>query len=445
MQKMILLWVALFLALSVQRVSAGTFGGGIFDDAQAQPAGLGGTDSRCVGSTSVPVNGVGFRIRAQREGENNVGSVISNIFSVSTFTSNNDYTVRVNLPYPPPDPANAWQCACNANPLDAYQCVFTNQDPDDPGPINVFVKRANVENNAWWQVRGGSVFSRYNIQSLVPFSPAQTPGYCNTTVGCTSALIGANRQGTVDSPGFALTTDGIVHTHATGGNFLHLPEQRETSAQAFANSFTPPTESFATFWKKAGAKALPLPSSQKPTPPTAQPGIYDQEGSLTIGPDNAWHVPAGEQIIVFVQGDLIIDDTPNAQNRLITVESGGYLAFFVSGDIIITPHVGYTHLLTDPNDPNAPVVEGVFVADGTVWTQSYLTAPDRKFIGAGTFVGWTGVHLQRSFASGTNNSANNIAPVETFVFRPDFVVNTPAVLKNPQTSIREIQPQQLAP
>lgn len=434
-----------WLVISTSPIFAAGFGGGIFDDANAQPAGLQGTDSRCTGSTQLEVSGIGFKAKAVRAGESSTGNIISNVYSVNTATSYSDYTVVVTMPYPPPDPANAWQCACNANPLDSYQCIFTNQDPTTVGPINVFVKRANVQNNAWWQVRGGSVFSQYNVQSLIPVSLAGTPGYCNTTAGCLPALIGNDSQGELDSPGFAFSADGLIYTHEAGGNFIHNPGQRTSSLQGFAKTELP-TENYEYFFKKMGKNAQALPSSQKPIS-ASQPAMYKQAGNLTIGPANQWHVTADEQIVVFIEGDLIIDDTPGAQNRLVTVERGnrGFLAMIVQGSIIITPHVGYTNLATDPTDPDVPLIEGVFVADDTFWTQSYVTSPDRKFIGAGTFVGWTGVNLQRSFATASDNSVNNIVPAETFVFRPDLLVNTPKAMKGAQFNIREIQPQKFTP
>ncbi|MFH2118473.1 MAG: hypothetical protein ABII10_01930 [Candidatus Paceibacterota bacterium] len=432
----LLLWTQ-----SSQKVVAAGFGGGIFADENAVPVGFEGTDSRCTGSTDIDVSGVGFKIKASRPGEESFGNVIGNIYSVQVEGSYADYSVTVSLPYPPPDPTNAWQCACNANPLDSYQCIFTNQNPATLGPINVFVKRANVQNNAWWQVRGGNVFSKYNIQSLIPVSLVGTPGYCNTTASCLSALIGNDSQADIDSPGFAFSANGIIHTHETGGNFIHDPDQRSNSAQGFAIGTALPIENYAYFYKKMSIKAIPLPSSQKPVAEN-YPAIYYQTGNLTIGATNQWHVTADEQIIVFLEGDLIVDDQPGAENRLITVERGnrGFLAFIVQGDVIVTPHVGYSNVNTDSASLDTPLIEGVFIADGTFWTQSYLTSPDRKFIGAGTFVGWTGVNLQRSFAQPEDNSLNNIAPTETFVFRPDFAVNTPALMKSAHFNIREVQP-----
>jgi len=436
--KKLLLFIGLLFFLSFQPVSA-SFGGGIYDDANAQPEGLGGTDSRCIGSTANEVSGVGFQVRAMREGEDNLGTIISNSYSVATYTGQSDYTVIMNLPYPPPDPANAWQCACNANPLDSYQCVYTNQDPDTSGSLNFFVKRANVQNNAWWQVFGGSVFSRYNIQSLIPVNFNNSPGYCNTTPGCLPALIGTDTADDIDSPGFAFTLNGTIYTHETGTSFIHDPDQRSNAIQGFAAGTNLPTEDYNFFAKKMLQDAVVLPSSQKPTP-TSQPAIYSHAGNLTIGTANQWHVANSEQIIVFIEGNLVVDDLPGATNRLITVEPGGtgFLAFIVQGNVIITPNVGYPDLNTSPTDPNSPLIEGVFVADGIIQVQSYQTTPDYKLIVAGTFVGWTGINLQRSFANQDDNSLNNIVPAESFVFRPDLLVNTPTVMKAAHFNIREI-------
>ena len=78
------------------------------------------------------------------------------------------------------------------------------------------------------------------------------------------------------------------------------------------------------------------------------------------------------------------------------------------------------------------------MADGIIQVQSYQTTPDYKLIVAGTFVGWTGINLQRSFANQDDNSLNNIVPAESFVFRPDLLVNTPTVMKAAHFNIREI-------
>ncbi len=76
---------------------------------------------------------------------------------------------------------------------------------------------------------------------------------------------------------------------------------------------------------------------------------------------------------------------------------------------------------------NTPAVEGVYIADRII-IQGGLSGGDKKFVGAGTFVGWSGVTLGRSFADPLANDTN---PSELFIFRPDFVQNVPERMTRP--------------
>jgi len=59
-------------------------------------------------------------------------------------------------------------------------------------------------------------------------------------------------------------------------------------------------------------------------------------------------------------------------------------------------------------------------------TAGTASGGDKRFIGAGTFVGWSGVTLSRDFDDGGARKAeNNTKPVDTFVFRPDLLMNVP--------------------
>ncbi len=58
------------------------------------------------------------------------------------------------------------------------------------------------------------------------------------------------------------------------------------------------------------------------------------------------------------------------------------------------------------------------------------TTRDRKFIGAGTFVGWGGVNLRRDFDDGKLGKAlHNVQATETFIHRPDFLLSMPNEMK----------------
>jgi len=441
MLKLILLLIFFFSSFSV--VSAGTFAGQLYEDANAVPVGLGGSDNKCDGSLATEVSGAGFKIKSSRLGEVDNGYFMGATYNITTGTNNSDYTVTLDLPYPPPNPSNAWQCACNANPLDPYQCVYTNQDPTILESLNFFIKKANANNNAWWQILGGNIFSKQNIQSLVPNS--ELPGYCNSTPGCVPALIDTNPSFDLETPGFAFTTAGSILTYQNPDSiFLHTADSRTNAIQASAISTELPEEKYAFFYKKMQSLAVSLPSSQKPVP-SENPGIYLTAGDLTINDLNQWHLNNNEQLIIFVDGDLYLDDTSASEQRIITVEEGGigFLAFFVKGSIYISENIGYNDIYTNPHNPDVAVIEGVFMADGVIEVKGIPDVQDKKFIGAGTFVGWNGVKLNRSFAVPGDNSLNNQSPAEIFIFRPDFIVKAPKEIKSAHFYLREIQPKNI--
>ncbi len=130
-----------------------------------------------------------------------------------------------------------------------------------------------------------------------------------------------------------------------------------------------------------------------------------------------------------MNGNLELDDTTDAQ-QLITVEEGGFLAFIVKGDIIVKSSVG-----NDDLDDITPNLEGIYLGDGEfrVETQGAVAGGDDRFVGAGTFVGWAGVDLQRDFDDGGFRKAeNNTRPVEYFIYRPDLLLNAPDRLSRPR-------------
>jgi len=205
-------------------------------------------------------------------------------------------------------------------------------------------------------------------------------------------------------------------------------------------------------------------------------------GTLTISDDTDITISGGGKYTIFVDGDLNIGDAfgnfgeTYAANRTprITVTPGSYLAFIVRGNINIRPQVGYVNenIYYDPGnnqlllvgnssfpkfgDENVActsgghqeigVIQGVFIANGKITVQSNgkssnpsrLAAvgskncpvgvvPDKKFVGEGTFVGWSGVELQRDFDDRCSftKAWNARHPTEVFNYRPDFMQNAP--------------------
>ena len=147
---------------------------------------------------------------------------------------------------------------------------------------------------------------------------------------------------------------------------------------------------------------------------------YFHSGDLII--QSPWEVTAGESYVIFIDGDLTIED-PLGVGELIIVEEGGFLVFIVSGNINIADSVGHSTLSNTTGN-----IEGVYIADGMISIMSNGSA-DKRFIGEGTFVGWTDVEMLRDFSDEITNQSY---PTETFVYRPDFVRYTPEKMKRPQ-------------
>jgi hypothetical protein len=135
-------------------------------------------------------------------------------------------------------------------------------------------------------------------------------------------------------------------------------------------------------------------------------------------------------MVIFVDGNLDIQGT----GTTITVPSGAFLAFIVSGNITIDPSVGTSDITQTTNGQ----VQGVYLADGTFTVDS--AGVDLKFIGEGTFSACTGVSLPRDFNNGGSGVDNNKYPATEFIYRPDFMTNTPVKMQKPIYQWQEVAP-----
>jgi hypothetical protein len=108
----------------------------------------------------------------------------------------------------------------------------------------------------------------------------------------------------------------------------------------------------------------------------------------------------------------------------VTVAEGGFLAFIVSGDITVNKNLGNDALTT-----TTPNLTGLYLADGTLTIAGEGTdlEPDERFVGEGSFVGWTNVVLNRNLGE-----ENDAYPAEIFVYRPDFISSVPEEMKRAQ-------------
>lgn len=328
----------------------------------------------CTGSEDNPVNNTAGTVSISRTGESKA-QVLSNAAYNVTVNSLNEYEVTLTLPADPPSSGQHWQCACNATPGNPYQCKYTSQvPPSGDNDVNFFVKPANTAEAGWFQTLGGNFWASQHISTDIPATA------CGADPDCIPALIAPDPAGAVNSPGFPLVRSGQIVTSGTGDSYIHDTDTRDSSLGGKGLGVNVPAEGYLHFYSKFGENAETLPSASKPS---VSPGLhtYRYSGDLTINETHAWNVANNEQFVVFVNGDLTIDDTAQAGNRITTVATGGtgFLMFVVSGDIIVTENVGHNSLTTDPTDPTSAVLEGVFVADG-VFT---ILASDEPIITGG--------------------------------------------------------------
>jgi hypothetical protein len=268
---------------------------------------------------------------------------------------------------------------------------------------------------SWWQVWGGhlSVGSDdgYTMRSTIPGDTCVEPD-------CYPYLSSKDRAGTEGSDGFPIAAGGTIYTDSQDIS------ARESNVFSIGSERTRLDENYSFFYSQYSLGTSPEDDYSGSEDDALEPGVskdaYFHSGDMTI--QSPWDVTDGESYVVFVDGDLTIDD-PLTEGELIKVEEGGFLSFIVSGDINIADTVGHTTLTNTAGN-----IEGVYIADGTITIESN-GGLDKRFVSEGTLVGWTDVVMPRNYDEGAQNG---LYPTETFIYRPDLVKNTPVKMKRPQ-------------
>lgn len=180
------------------------------------------------------------------------------------------------------------------------------------------------------------------------------------------------------------------------------------------------------------------------------------EGNLYIGTDAPFssytddyvvnlEVMEGAWLGFIVQGDIIVHPMVGRHNKRIRSYDGSTLLFDSTRPVCFDTEAN-CNALNDCNNAERGTIQGVFFADGMIDIRGFSAGagqltnvgsqecdmgtsrlPDKKFIGEGTFVGWSGVNLGRDFSDNCSftRSWNSRSPTESFIFRPDFLLNVP--------------------
>ena len=277
------------------------------------------------------------------------------------------------------------------------------------------------EHLPWWQVWGGHLFAAAQIDEAVSSEIPST----DTCVepACFPFVSSLDRSMTSNSDGFLLTGGGDI----SADGWLTY---REPNTFVLGTQTTRIQETYSFFYKQYSLGLVPdddfIGSAFDAQKPISVQDVYFHSGDLVV--QNPWNVMSGESFVILIDGNLLIQD-PTAVGELITVDEGGFLAFVVSGDINIESSVGHS-VLTNANGN----VEGIYIADDTLTIQSN-EGMDKKFIGEGVFAGLSDVVMNRDFDSGDDN---DLYPTETFIYRPDFIKNTPEKMKRSQMLRQEV-------
>jgi hypothetical protein len=280
---------------------------------------------------------------------------------------------------------------------------------------------------SWFQVQGGNTYADRTdspaIRSIISASDCTEPACIPNLITMMQELLNVDTDGVIISGGGSVETAGHYTPRDLVAQNTRLTRFKEGYDFFYRRSDlgSSPTDTFAT--QHDGALKPPL------------DGFHYSSQDLVI--QDPWTVSAGESHVVFVDGNLTIEN-PSDFATLIEVEEGGFLAFIARGNITFAANVGHTNIATV-----TPNVEGVFIADNQiiVRTNDDPAVGDRRFVGAGSFVGWTGVDLQRDFADfgagGSGATFNLTIPTETFIYRPDLVLSTPDFMLSPRSIWQE--------
>jgi hypothetical protein len=339
---------------------------------------------------------------------------------------------------------------------------------------------------SWWQVSNGLTYSFDMTESQIPVVNGGTNRVPGGISGFSDLLRSylhlvaldqdQNNSDSYPSAGIPMSNTGL---RTQGGNAFEWlrepPEQWHVPSASDHQSVS--RENYEHFVKKVDFDDIhELPNvlveeedlfnpyySKDISESATSVYILYKNGDLTIDPDIAWNIASGERVVIFVNGNVTISNI-SGLNELINVENGGFLAVIAKEDIMFDSLVGHDHydpsatgnrllygimqLPTMTNNETNANVEGVFIGR-TITIQSIkdagYNAADKKFIGAGTFVGHEGVNLLRTYSFGDftdpsnlTRALNNYSPTEVFIYRPDFLINFPEPLMDATTIWQEV-------
>ncbi len=413
-----------------------TVTGFIYDDPNASPDAF----NNCVSSSTTLVDVSAYP-----------GSTITTSVGGTATLLTSSYTIE-DLPYAPDsswadygfevtlnldnsvDPANPIICACPVDLLDPYSCVNTNTSSPSSSQ-NIYVTSVNLSSGPWWQTSGGNIFGASSLISAIPDA-------CAASAVCKEYLSTQNSDGDINSAGVPITGASSI---SSNGHYTEMDGAQPRSLNAdHSNLIRENYDYFARNVNLTSARTVAASITAIPSNATADADgneFYYRNGNLTVDLSSTATINSGRKIVMFVNGNITFTSDPDVS--MIDVAEGSFIGFISSGNITFDANVGNT-VATDTSSN----IEGVFIADGSIRVDGYSDAPinddtliDNKFVGEGTFVGWSGFSLSRDYENTANplqKVLNNTNPIELFVFRPDFNLHTPTIMMSPSLVWQEV-------
>jgi len=372
----------------------GGFSGRFYDDATELAAinpGTGLCEKVGASALSAPT---GSSVRAIWGANTTPGTVTGSSYTIDNVGYNANTLVSLSLP-------PGYRCTCPAG------CSYSGI-AQPLGNVHFFITTAPLN---WWQTANGYLFAGtitgIGIQSQIPQS-------CASSGSCTAALSSYDSSNTPKSDGTSLTSGGSIDsTVDTGSSYSYL-NQSGTNTHAEGMRLNGAKEDYTYFSQQYGITASTAVDFTGAQPVSNPNRAYYANGNVTI--NSQWTLNTADSLVIFVNGNLTI-------SQPIRVAKGAFLAFIVKGNITFDKSLG-------SNVSNNPSVAGVYVANGQIISESNNPGDDLKLVGEGTFIGWSGVQLQRNF-NNANVNRGGTEPIETFKFRPDFLVTVPEKMTKP--------------
>lgn len=288
--------------------------------------------------------------------------------------------------------------------------------------------------SAWWQVKDSDVRAGGNLGNLISLIPNSCvlPS-CNPVFGL---------KGAGGYPGVPLY-GGLV------ADFRFDPNSTGQAAEGPNNWLANTDYAGQTYDYDYFARQIPsdvVPNIYEINSPSINGGDFNSNGNRSRG--YIWfhyngatlgdltvsgnvNINTDRKVVLLVEGaDLHLDGRINIQNP----GSGFFMA--IVGKRSNPPLKG--NIFISSTHPNQPVLEGIYLAEGTIHTTSQTGAgADKLLYVRGSYIGLGGVELERSLTGPIDNSHT---PAETFEYAPELMLVFPQIFSTRTMHWKEVAP-----